>query len=1184
MARLVAGNPHSFEAYLARGHYRQSFHALDEAAKDLATALSLAPQNVEVLLTAADVAQSRNRLDEARDLLRRGMEIAPREARWYTTLALLEQRAGRDEEAIHCLRRGLKAVPESDQTGILLALVDLLIPRNELTEAAACLARLRLRQIDPVLLDYQGARILLQQSEWGGALRIFERITPALTKTPELALQAHLCRGLCYEKLGALDLQVEALRRALTLDPSSMQAHLQLGSALLALDRVDEAVPEFEQITDAPTSARILLAQALLLQTARLPAAERRWQRLEQVLEQTAKRAPSALPVLLLQAEVLALQGQPDRGRQLLAKGRDQHPDQADFWVALARWDEQVDNGNAVTGVLDEADKRLGRRAELQLARLDHLLLRQSGQAGPFVRQLEQQLGQYPAAAQLNLLSALAQAHARLGERKEAERLWNQLAEQQPTHLDIQLRLFDLALQTGDAAALDRHLEAIKTIEGEQGTLWRYGTAARLVRLAAAGSSEDLDQARALLTEVHAKRPDWPLAAGLEAEICERQNNPEAGLANYQRALDLGDRRPTTLQRMLKLLYERGRFAEAARLMARPETRAPLPRGLQQLAVEISLQTQDSAAALALAQQAVDKEPNEYQNQFLLGLSLWAAGREREAEAALQQAVRLDQGRTQAWVALVDLLVDSHQQPRAAAVVGEAENKMQGRLAALALAHCHEKLGQNQRAEQDYQAALAKNPDNPALLRQLASFYLQSGAAEKSQPLLRTLLRPGGGVPASDVAWARRNLALAIAAGGSYQQFKEGLSCLDASPTTEADLDDLRVKARLLATRPAYYGDAIRLYEQIALRGSLTAEEQFLVVQLCGARRDWSGSRRWRRELLAADPQRLDYLFQAARASLFEGNIEEAKHWSAQLDQFHPGAYQTAEIKARLLHQEGRGTEAADLLEKFAQSQPTEQLPLSAALLDEWGHVAAAEKLWRNYVARAKRPESVLSLAGFLARQQRPAEALDLFERAWPTLPPVVVGGACVAALGYASPCDPAQCRKVHGWLRNSIERDPKPSMLLALLADLETLQGHRAEAAALYRESLTRDNRNAWALGNLAWLLAHEDDQAQEALELVQRAEEVIGPVAVLRDVRALAYLKMNRPNLAIEELRLAVQENPLPSTYFHLAQAFTQASDRLAARNALRQVSTAVPARGVIHPLETAAYHSLLEKLNVK
>src|SRR5581483_1126542 len=226
--QMVATNPRSFRAYLARGRYCQKFRSRDEAAKDIARALALAPDDPDVVLAAADVAKGQNRPEEARNLLARTIAAHPRDARLYMALALVEQTAGRNEQAVLCLRRGLKEVPETEKSGILFVLTDLLIERSEVKEALVLIARLRRGQTDPALLDYQAARIQLQQGQWSSALVILERLGPALVNRPELAARAHLCRGLCYEKLGASDLQLNALRDAVAVDPASPQARLQL--------------------------------------------------------------------------------------------------------------------------------------------------------------------------------------------------------------------------------------------------------------------------------------------------------------------------------------------------------------------------------------------------------------------------------------------------------------------------------------------------------------------------------------------------------------------------------------------------------------------------------------------------------------------------------------------------------------------------------------------------------------------------------------------------------------------------------------------------------------------------------------------------------------------------------------------------------------------------------------------
>src|SRR5262249_20156526 len=140
---------------------------------------------------------------------------------------------------------------------------------------------------------------------------------------------------------------------------------------------------------------------------------------------------------------------------------------------------------------------------------------------------LEQGAERFTAGERQQLEDAIAAAFQAVGDRKEAARLWARLAQQRPHDLNVCLHLFELALDTGDEPGMIRQQEAMKRLEGEQGVLWRFAKACRLISKAQHG--DQLEEARELLAYVASKRPRWARVAarlGQAEEIAG--NSPEA--------------------------------------------------------------------------------------------------------------------------------------------------------------------------------------------------------------------------------------------------------------------------------------------------------------------------------------------------------------------------------------------------------------------------------------------------------------------------------------------------------------------------------------------------------------------------------------------------------------------------------------------------------------------------------
>ena len=74
-------------------------------------------------------------------------------------------------------------------------------------------------------------------------------------------------------------------------------------------------------------------------------------------------------------------------------------------------------------------------------------------------------------------------------------------------------------------------------------------------------------------------------------------------------------------------------------------------------------------------------------------------------------------------------------------------------------------------------------------------------------------------------------------------------------------------------------------------------------------------------------------------------------------------------------------------------------------------------------------------------------------------------------------------------------------------------------------------------------------------ALEGVNEAFEIIGPISDILDTRALVYFHSGKFPEAVEDLQLAVKMNSTASKYFHLTMALLAVGDNAAALDAWDQ-----------------------------
>ncbi len=837
--------------------------------------------------------------------------------------------------------------------------------------------------------------------------------------------------------------------------------------------------------------------------------------------------------------------------------------------------------------ILQEAERRLGHRVEVQLARIRHWANCGGAQAPPSLAQFEHDLASWTAADQEALLRGLADAYLRIGDAVAASRVLSQLVERRPGDLSLRSTQFEQALRSGDDAAMRLILDELRAIEDEpqtpertEGVLWRCGQARYLVWSSRKQGRRMIDpkvlgEVRLLLADAGNQRPSWPQVPLILAEADDLAHNPEGALRDYLKAIDLGMTDHFVVRRAVELLFELRRFEQADGLIRKWQEQgfgAGDPQ-LQRLAAEVSLRVNDPARALELARQSIPQGSKDYRDHLWLGQFYWAAGEAAKAEPELRRSVELGGSAPETWVTLVRFLVRTGAPEMAKAVIEQARRQLASDQAAPALARCYAELGEMDQARAQFRAALARKPDDIPTIRGAATFALAAGKLGEAEADLLKIIDLKDKAP-DDAAWARRLLATVLAAAGAHHRALELVGLVDEGasyvPSSDEPTEELRARASVLAVRDNRVARraAIRILEFLADRELMTSEDRYRLAQLYEAEGDWSRAQIQIRSLLASDPTNPLYLAYAAHSLLRHGMIDPAQFFVDTLDKQNPQSPATAELKARLLKLRGRSDEAVGLLKSLVQRRP-EQVGNVAGVLEDLGQMTAAEEFYRQFAARPGRARSILALTGFLGRQGRLAEAIDLCEKASASCPPEVVAEAMVALL-YSAPVDVVQCRRAAELIERGLKEKPRSAGLLFHLGNIRSLEGRYQEAEQFYRQSLASDPANSGPLANLAWLLARRDGKGREALELVARAMKLDGPAPDLLDTRAVGYLAAGRSDLAIRDLEDAITVRATPLKYVHLAQAYLMAERRKDAHAALQTARNTGLSPEKLSPLE--------------
>jgi len=1213
MEQLVLANPKSAKAHFARGTYLRAIRAYDEAQKHALRSLELAPDDRDTLLLAAQCYMSKEQYEEARGYALRGLKLYPGDAQLYIALADVELRTGHREKAIVRLQDGLKATQQKPQ--LLWILANLFIEAGQHSRAEKTIEQLREAQYPAVRVSYLKARIEYEQGHWLAARQGLEATRSGLADFPDLLKQADFWIGRCYGEMGNTDQQIAAYRRALDVDPFFGAARGSLAEVLLSSGRVDEALEEFQQamrLGKMPGGGWLILARMLLLRNFRRPLEQRNWLEVEQALDRAARTMTDAVQIPILRAEVLVAQNRVAEAEKLLETARDSNQDRFELWSVLASLAQREEAWDKAQQILDQAAKQFGDTVPMRLARAQYLVRRYRGEAAKALRELTEKTDAFSPAQKLQLWNGLLPATMQVGDEDLTLQLCQQIVEKEPNSFQVRFLMCELALRRRDLALMEQSLREVEKTSGRDAA-WMYGEAARLTLVCKEPQDPGLEQALSLLNHARELRPTWGRVPLLAAAICDRQGRHERALEYYRAAVNLGERTPQVVRRIVQLLYQRQRYHEADRLLRDLERRnMPFSTELDRYWLEIVLRQGDFDRALQMAKKSATVDANNYREQLWLGQVLGILGRRAktegraaeagqmlaEAEKALRRAVEINGKIAETWVALIHFLSNTEQITAGEKALLEAQQQIPADQAALALGECYEALGQADRAREKYQEALGGAPDDSSTVRRVAEFYLRNREPHLAEPQLKRLIDGTVKADESDLLWARRSLATICFTRGGYENHQRALELVQQNlAVISSSLQDQRLYVMIAAADPQQQrrGEAVQMLEKLTQDpGDASPEDQLMLAQLYLAQGAWARASAQMRRLLSAHGDKARYVGEYVDMLLDHKEVPEAERWLERLEALAPNDFSTIDLRSRWLVERRRYVEALDLVQGFMErtnAQPadrTTRLRMVANVLETMGRrlqgeaqpamaarcIREAEMLFRQYVDQ--RPEDKLALAAFLGRQGRIDDALEVFEQNWSRS-----NAAAVAQLGMAllrpSTATPEQVRRGEKILRTALEKFRRPAVLQLTMADLKVAQGRYQEAEAAYREILKEHGEHPVAMNNLAVLLAMQKTKLEESLDLVNKAIQRSGPLASMLDSRASVYIALGQADKAIADVQEAIADSATPVRLFHLAQAYALTGKNFDAAETITKANKAGLKPDMLQPPELPEYEKL-------
>jgi predicted Zn-dependent protease len=1213
MDRLVNANPNNVAARLTRYQYRAR-NSLPDAAGDLKVALEIEPNNVDaIVLSATSIGHgSANEAarSETESLLRRAIDAAPQDPRPYLILANMLAQSNKSEEVLELLRRARKAT--DDDFEILVVCANIQVSSNKLKDARQTLQELDAK-LPTYLVPLKGearlqvenrlrllrARLDLAQDKHESAVSSLHEILltleskPAHQTSPEWKDACGLL-ALFHARSGEWDKASEYwgnLARALPADPlvarRTVDAYLKDGNAKAAIDTIDR----FNRRAEPDADLAVQLVQAHLALQLNRSHTDQSWSEFDLALQAAKRAAANRVELVFAEASCLVANGNRTQAAiALLNASEKMFAGQVEFWrIAAGMYQELGDNESTQRALAKhQAQASAGEHALLQAT-----LLVKEGKHRE-IDQLLTNLGQSPSSEERRRIEQLlVEALVASNDLAAAFQRVKHSVQANPRDAKLLMLGIDVAIAAGEmqtAEAWEMTLLEV-TNNGPDAT---YLRALRLVE-----SFNELDAAEKqnlgrLISKLRTDRPKWYAAVALSAQFSQLQRDWRRALADYRLAVDLGDRRTATLQQIITLLYRYGRFNEAQTYLSYlPATRIS-DRFFDNMAVELAVKQDDSAAALETAKQSVERAPNDPMRRITLASVLARYRRTEEGLDVLRAAARKFPQDSRVWLGLFSAYVQAGKPDEArstlAALVKSSVLPEEQRY--FVAAQGHEMLGNIDGAKKLYQLAVDKHPEETAIRLKYAKLLSKSDPKSARAHYERVLEQE----PSNSEA--RRELSLLLAASGldnDWARAQELLAAASGESISDAKTND-RLRAMLLSRKGRTRSERIAncraahdmLRRLIEAEGSEADDlNRILISQIIEQEAMLSddrslliGARDQLRTVVNRTPTAemlsiyIEFLLRhggAEPAALATGSGSETadsdtseqqeaflSEAEAKLSEFHQirsggnAALEALSIayKARMLQARGREAEAkAQIADFIARQTKPSQDPSTQAqrylaigkLYSSIGAHAEAESWYRRLIEFS--PNGYVPVVQALLAQNKREEAIELclsISKQKPT-PEMATLIANVMTATHEPIDDSPEAQAA---IESAMKDHSENIDLFHAEAVRRASRGQYDDAIAIFRRILAKDPNNVFVLNNFATVLAERPNQRGEALKHIGRAIEIAGRRASLLDTQGTIFLKIGEPRQAIACLEEATAGGASDARYYlHLAAAYQQA-----------------------------------------
>jgi tetratricopeptide (TPR) repeat protein len=1147
------------------------------------------PKSEELKQTLVLVYEQLGFPEDANRALAELEKLAPQSPASCVLRATLHSRRAEYEDARRELEQGLKTLPPTAHAAIQVALVQLSLDQGQLGEAEDRLGQLHEKFPTNVTFVRQLADLAMERNDaqelerWEKKLRELEGPEGSYWRVCRAQRLLALSRNAEDPRfIEASELQAEIQSRR----PAWPQGHLLGGLVFQASGRYEEAVEAYERAIRLGYR-RISVYDRLIALLYRI----QRFDEAQRYLAQIEERVPSSPRLSTFQVSMAARSGELDRALDAARRGAESRPKDptARIWLGQMLY---------LNGEAEQAEKAFQKAVELAAQAVGpysalFAFYVRSGQSERARETLDQLVKNTDLSGEQRAF-VLAQGHQLLGDREQAEANYREAMRLAPENVTVQRRLASFLLQY-DAPAAEKELRHLLQLAPGDGDARRM----LALLLAARGEDDGWREAEQLLqpTDSDGKpstRDRQLLAALLAGRGTEGDLERATQLLEKAIADSKGESADARVQ--LARLYERQ--ANAYRLEARLYEQLQTEETDGQKDHEPAKPEEAAKQGPSRSDQEADGERAKRKKSKDRYDSLLNKARQQYLTL-----VRRSEPNPSHLQAYVDLLIrhglHDDAEPWLARLKEQTpdDSDLGAMYLEARLLHARDRDSEvegrvEQLAKKLLDSAETSDQEEAGVIAQIGNLYASLDRGEAAERWYQRLL---------ELKPERyEGLALSLAEQG---RVREAIHiCLDAAESDDS-LRPANVLASVLVERPPTEEES-RLAEPLLSKALEEHKDnvQFLfqMGNVRTAQERFEEAARLYQQVLQQNPRNLLALNNLAVVlSEIPDKRKEALDYIHQAIDLYGERELLLDTKGMVLLLSGQPQEAVKCFEDAAKAASADSryyfhLAMAHQKLGETDKARSAIKeamkggLANEFLTRTEQdlfaqhvagllPNEYASVAAVLARMGRTTDAIRVCAEAADSAGSLGPAKALAAVLTIPLPVQPTQkdFEFAEPLLQKAAEEHGDDPELLSTLGTVRVAQQQNEEAIELYRRALDLGPENAGTLigllNNLATLLGEQSATRQEALERIDQAIGLAGPLPPLLDTKGTILVYDGNTDKGADLLEQAASGPKTdPRVHLHLALAYKRGGNEAKARAALETARGANLAGQILTPTD--------------